>query len=569
MRVVISVVLVALIVGGAAAATYTLGDTLTVIQRPIQNVPSIVRPGDQLPISCEATPSTTGWTASLVRGPLEVPLTIDAASYDPATEWWTLAVTTPAMPVFDLYDLRVTASGGLDDTTRDAVKAIPEFRDTYEVIHITDPHIPTYKYYYQDGAQTDSTTSMALRDITEDINIINPEFVLLTGDFVNEGELEDYLGLRYYSRAQMHLNEFDVPVFLTSGNHDLGGWDDTPPSDGTARRDWWRFFGWRRLSDPPVGAPARTQDYSFDYGPINYIGLEAYDNYDSWRYSIYGAESFTSDQMDWLEDDIAAASSSVRNVLFFHEDFDNELNFSSLGVDVALSGHIHYDIDDTSYPMDIVTDNAGGTNRPFRLLRISGDDVDPRPTLEAEDPDRLRVIYSPANDGTNDFVSAQLRNSYGETFPHALVRIAMPPADNYIVTGGTLTQVDATADPAICYVEVNLTAQSNVTVTVEADRVSGSPTPAATPRLSVHPNPFNPCTEIAFTIDEPAACRMTVFDLQGRTLAVLLDDHRDAGRHTVTWHGTSTSGDSLASGTYLLGMQAGSYSETRKITLVR
>ena len=569
MRVVSALALVALLAGGAVAATYTLGDTLTVIQRPIQNVPSIVRPGDPLPISCEADPSTTGWTATLVRGQLEVPLTIDNAGYNPATEWWTLEVTTPAMPVFDLYDLRVTASGGLDDTTRDAVKAIPEFRDEYEVVHITDPHIPTYMYYYQSGAQTDSTTSMALRGITEDINIINPEFVILTGDFVNEGELEDYLGLRYYSRAQMHLNEFDVPVFLTSGNHDLGGWDDTPPSAGTARRDWWRFFGWRRLSDPPAGAPARTQDYSFDYGPIHFTALEADDNYDSWRYSIYGAESFTSDQMDWLDDDLAAASSSLRHVLFFHEDFADELNLSSLGVDMALSGHIHYDIDDTSYPMDVVTDNAGGTNRPFRLIRISGSDLDPRPTLEAEDPNTLRVTYSPANDGTNDFVSAQLRNSYNEAFPHALLRIAMPPANDYVVSGGTLTQVDATADPVICYVEVNLAARRNVTVTVEADHTTDGPAPAPAQRLSVHPNPFNPCTEIAFTLAEPATCRVTVFDLRGRTLAVLVDEHRAAGAHTVTWHGTDTGGEALASGTYLLGVQAGSYAETRKITLVR
>ena len=56
-------------------------------------------------------------------------------------------------------------------------------------------------------------------------------------------KLEDYLGSRYYSRAQQLLREFQVPVYLTAGNHDLGGWDDTPPADGTARRDWWRTGG--------------------------------------------------------------------------------------------------------------------------------------------------------------------------------------------------------------------------------------------------------------------------------------------------------------------------------------
>ncbi len=373
-----AVVLFVSLAAAAAAQTYTVGDTLTVIQRPLLNIPSIVRPGDPLPISCDAEPGTTGWTATLIHDQLEVPLTIDDAAYDPATLWWTLDVTTPPVPLFELYDLRVTADG-LDDTTRDAVKVIPEFRTTFEIVHVTDTHIPTYLYYDEPGAETDSTTSMNLRAITEDINIINPEFVVLTGDFIHEGELEDYLDRRYYSRAQMHLNEFDVPVYLTAGNHDIGGWSSTPPSDGTARRDWWRFFGWRRLDNPPAGAPSRTQDYSFDYGPIHFTALEAYDNYDGWRYSIYGAESFTWAQMSWLADDLAAAAGAQRHVLLHHYDFDDELNLSSLGVDLSLSGHIHSDREDSTYPMDVVTDNAGGINRPFRLVRFDGTSISAAP----------------------------------------------------------------------------------------------------------------------------------------------------------------------------------------------
>ena len=562
------VVLAVLLTGSATAQTYTLGDTLTVIQRPLLNIPAIVRPGDPLPISCDADPATTGWSASLIRDTLEVPLTIDAASYDPATLWWTLSVTTPAVPVFDLYDLRVTADG-LEDTTRDAVKVITEFRTDFEIVHLSDTHLPTYLYHYQDGADTDSTTSENLREITRDINLINPEFVFLTGDLVNEGELEDYLDKRYYSRAQMHLNEFDVPVYLTAGNHDIGGWNDTPPPAGTARRDWWRFFGWRRLDDPPPGAPEYTQNYSFDYGDIHFTALESYDNYDSWRDYIYGPESFTGGQVDWLEADLAAAAASLRRVLCHHYDFAHELNLASLGVDLSLSGHIHRDEEDSVYPLDVVTDNAGGINRPFRLVRFDGADIDPRPTLSAQDAGRLRVTYTPANDGTHDVVSAQFVNGHPEAFHHALLRIAMPAADSYLVAGGTLTQVDATSEPVICYVEVDLPAQSNVTVTVEVDD-SANGIPAALPRrLSVEPNPFNPRTRITFVLDTPQMCRLTVFDLRGRTLTVLVDGLQAAGRHESSWDGTDARGDTLASGTYLLGLRAGAYTETRKIMLVR
>ncbi len=554
----------------AAAQTYTTADTLTVIQKPLLNIPDIVRPGDPLPISCEADPATTGWTATLVRGALEIPLAISSATYDATTLWWTLSCTAPEVPIYDLYDLRVTADGGIDDTTNHAVKLIPAFRDTFEIIHITDTHLPTYLYYDQAGALTDSTTSMNLRVITRDVNIINPEFVLLTGDLVNEGELEDYLGAKYYSRAVMHLNEFAVPVYLTSGNHDLGGWTDTPPSDGTARRDWWKFFGWKRLDNPPPGAPAHTQNYSFDYGPIHFTGLEAYNNYDGWKYEIYGSDSFTAYQLAWLDQDLASSAGAARHVIFHHRDFQDQLNLASLGVDLSLSGHIHSDVDDYTYPMDISTDNAGGQNRPFRLVRFNGSDIQPTDTMSAQDEGTLSVAYSPDNDGEAIQVTALVHNGYPQSFSHGLLRINMPGGAAYEAFGGTLTQVDDTGPHAVCYVEVPLPAYTDVTVSVRADTTHISAVPAAVATgLAAHPNPFNPRTEISFELQHEASCRLSIFDVRGREIAVLLDDMLQAGRQAVVWDGRDAAGRSVPSGMYLVGLRAGAYSEARKLLLAR
>ena len=561
------IVLLALATAPASAQTYTLGDTLTVIQRPLLNIPALVRPGDTLEISCAADPTTTGWAASLRFGALDVPLSVTASSYDASTTWWTVQATVPEMPVLELYDLHVSADGGIDDTTRDAVRVISQFRDDFYFVHITDPHIPTYLYYDQSGADTDSSTSECLRAITEDVNIINPEFVLLTGDMIHEGELEEYLDKRYYSRAQMHLQEFDVPVFLTAGNHDIGGWDSTPPSDGTARRNWWRFFGWSRLDSPPAGAPWYTQDYSFDYGPVHFVGLEAYDNYDEWRYGTYGAESFTSGQMTWLSQDLSAAAAQY-NVLFHHYDFDNELNLNSLGIDLALWGHIHRDQDDYTAPYDVCTDNAGGTNSPFRLIRFFSGEFDPRPTLEAYEGDELYTVTSPADDGTHDEVSVQIHNAYAERFQFGRVKVTMPTASGYVVTGGTLAQVDDSGATAVCYVDVDIQANSTTTVVVEMDDTSSVPSLSAS-RLSAHPNPFNPSTEISFEMPAAGACRLTVFDARGHRVRTLVNGSRAEGSHKVTWDGRNETGDALPSGTYLLGLRAGTYGETRKLSLVR
>jgi len=237
-----------------------IGDTLTVIQRPLVNIPAIVVEGDILHIDCDADEATTGWGAALTRGAIEIPLDVQAASHDPSTLWWRLSCPVPQVALHELYDLRITADGGIDDVTLNAVKVIPAFKNDYYFIHITDTHLPTHMYYTESGSEKDRSEEIDLLEVMADIDIINPEFVLLTGDLVNEGELEDFLNWRVYTRAQALLCDFPVPVFLTAGNHDIGGWDDTPPPDGTARRDWWRFFGWNRLDDPPPGAPWYTQN---------------------------------------------------------------------------------------------------------------------------------------------------------------------------------------------------------------------------------------------------------------------------------------------------------------------
>jgi predicted MPP superfamily phosphohydrolase len=554
-----------------ALAQWALGDTLTVIQQPLQNVPAIVLPGGELEISCVADPGQTGWAASLVRDTFDIPLALTAAVYDSQTEWWRLTASVPQVPIFELYGLRVTADGGVDDLARNAVKVQAEFPEDFYLVHITDTHLPTYLYNYQSGAATDSSNTISLRHITQDVNIINPAFVLLTGDLIHEGELEDYLNRRYFSRAQQQLREFAMPVFVTAGNHDIGGWDDTPPSDGTARRNWWRFFGWPRLDDPPAAVPYRTQNYSFDYGEVHFAGLEAYDNYDNWRSQYYGHESFTSMQMQWLQQDLAATDRDVK-VLFHHFDFADELNLSALGLDMSLSGHTHRDTEDYSHPYDVVTDNAGGTNRPFRLVRYINGQLSTQPSLEAGyNGDALTVNYSPANDGAHDQVTATIDNGYFERFEYGLLKINMPAGSpGFTVNGGTLLQVDNTGDHAVCYINVLIQSNRTTTVVVAVDNAAPvSETPGVTRLVQAHPNPFNPRTEISFQLEKAGPCRLAIFDLHGREVAVLHQGLLNADNHSFTWTGTDSQGQAMPSGVYFAALRAGGYNETRKLTLVR
>jgi photosystem II stability/assembly factor-like uncharacterized protein len=83
------------------------------------------------------------------------------------------------------------------------------------------------------------------------------------------------------------------------------------------------------------------------------------------------------------------------------------------------------------------------------------------------------------------------------------------------------------------------------------------------------PNPFNPKTSIAFTVDRSGPVKLRVFDARGRLVRTLVDEPRPAGAHTIEWDGRDDGGRQAAAGVYLYRLDAGSQVLQRKMTLVK
>jgi hypothetical protein len=99
---------------------------------------------------------------------------------------------------------------------------------------------------------------------------------------------------------------------------------------------------------------------------------------------------------------------------------------------------------------------------------------------------------------------------------------------------------------------------------------SAVPAPAMAARLEpAFPNPFNPTTTLAFTLEAAMDVRLAVYGLDGRLVRVLAAENRSAGRHTVTWDGRDEAGRALASGVYVGSLEAGGERRTRRLTLVK
>lgn len=549
-------------------------DTLTVIQRPLLNIPEIVLPGETFKIECVAPQTTTNWAAMLEKGNLTAELTITNTEYATSPPRWILSATVPNVNVFELYDLRVTGSGGINDRTRQSVQVLPTRKTSYYFAHITDTHLPTHIFYPDPGYNTDSTEVLDLREVFNDFNLIRPEFVLLTGDLVNQGELEEFENMRVYSKAKRVLGELEVPLYLTAGNHDIGGWPQTSPPAGSARRFWWKNFGWSWLDNTSSSWQYHTQDYSFDYGPVHFTGLEVYDNYDNYLPNIYGSSSFTNRQMQWLQADLAASGAATK-VLFHHYDFAGQLNLSALGIDMALWGHIHYDTGSlTTQPYNLSTRAVAGGYRSYRIIRVNGTSLQPYATINAgSNGNKIQISFYPHNYGYADSVAAVLVNNQPLSFEHSLVKFMMPSGNtDYTVTGGVLEQVDRSGEHNVCYVRVNLAAYSTQTVTIKDNTTAADDNVLPTAALilnSIYPNPFTQRATISVGNPKAGDLSVKIYNLKGELLRTVHEGRTAYGNHYYHWDGRDHRGRACPSGVYFIRVADGRQSVSRKVILLK
>ena len=104
------------------------------------------------------------------------------------------------------------------------------------------------------------------------------------------------------------------------------------------------------------------------------------------------------------------------------------------------------------------------------------------------------------------------------------------------------------------------------TAKLEGEVTALVPSSAETPvRFSLdqnYPNPFNPSTTIQYDVPMAGPVRLTVHDLLGREVAVLVNESRPAGTYKVTWNA-----DHCAAGIYLCRLEAGGMEVARKLVL--
>ena len=79
-----------------------------------------------------------------------------------------------------------------------------------------------------------------------------------------------------------------------------------------------------------------------------------------------------------------------------------------------------------------------------------------------------------------------------------------------------------------------------------------------------YPNPFNPVTTIKYSLSVNSLVKLSVIDILGKEVEILVNENRPAGNYKISWNGSN-----YPSGVYFCRLQAGDFINTMKMILLK
>lgn len=87
--------------------------------------------------------------------------------------------------------------------------------------------------------------------------------------------------------------------------------------------------------------------------------------------------------------------------------------------------------------------------------------------------------------------------------------------------------------------------------------------------ISNYPNPFNPDTNISFTLSEKAEANIQIYNLKGQIVREMGVKPYKSGVNTINWDGRDNSYNPVSSGIYFIRIKTGTESQTHKMLMMK
>ncbi len=215
----------------------------------------------------------------------------------------------------------------------------------------------------------------------------------------------------------------------------------------------------------------------------------------------------------------------------------------------------------------VIVDSRVDTNIAYTLNAYCGDfpfDVELLSFSANRTADGVKIDWSTASETENDRFEVTRRELGSEEW----VTVGVVAGNGTSSTQHDYSVMDRSATNAAYYYElsgfdVNGNEQVFNTVLVEAG-TSASEIVESYALLGNYPNPFNPSTNIRFSLAEASNITLTVYDVQGRVVSELVDGMMEAGVHEIAFDA-----DGLTSGVYFAQMSGAFGSDVMKMVLMK
>jgi hypothetical protein len=142
----------------------------------------------------------------------------------------------------------------------------------------------------------------------------------------------------------------------------------------------------------------------------------------------------------------------------------------------------------------------------------------------------------------------------------AVLRFKVKPGAATAITEVNLEKLRLNENPVV------LNAASSV-ISITTGVENGSDTPTEYSLSQNYPNPFNPSTTISFALPQEGRAVLELYDIMGERIAILVDEYRQAGYHYYTLNTSEITG--LTSGIYFYRLRSGSFTDTKKLILLK
>jgi gingipain R len=193
--------------------------------------------------------------------------------------------------------------------------------------------------------------------------------------------------------------------------------------------------------------------------------------------------------------------------------------------------------------------------------------------VRTREPGKFQVVMLSSLEASGGQINLQVSGSGAGTVAVTLRDVLIAAVD---FSGPGLVSVPVNADlSGVNGLDVTVTGANMVPWLGTAAVVMGA-TPvldAGLPLLPVlrgnYPNPFNPRTSIVFELPQAQAVALTVYDIRGRQVGVLVAGETTAGTHEVIWEGRDSQGKDLPSGVYLYRLVTAGGTQTGRMILAK